>query len=217
MKGITIVFLLMASVLFAGDITENGVDQGSLVRHLTLNAALTNTLRSNDIIEYTNALYHNNGPMSKLSAAGAVVEGVVAAGTNHTIVCVTQEIVVAGVYKSADATAECVAWDAVTTETVVAGKQRYYVLGSNGTAYTVVAGTAVDATSETAVIPAMTAGYAPLATILVKSVRGTATFTPGTTNWDATGVTTTDNTICILPSGAGAVSTPSAALSLSNQ
>ncbi len=156
----------------------------------------------------TNMLYHNNGPMTKVNATtGVIYDGITAGAGTNDLVAVTQEIIVNGAVKFAAATAEVKAFQLASGSTVAAGYSRYYVIGCDGStvtttnsSYTCVVGTSVLST-EVAVVPAMTAGYVPIAMLKV-SCGGSATFTPNTDNFDGAQITTVLTNLEIMNSGA---------------
>lgn len=160
-----------------------------------------------------NALKHNQrymglGPAEAVLSTGAVQEAGTAADGASVWTLVTCEAIIDGVLKYCYATAEILDWQSAAV--LEAGEQCYYLASFDGSdtdpnaSVTVTQGTEYDATTETAVLPAIPSNEAALCAILVKTTDND--FTPSTTNFNATGVTTTFYTFKgSLPSGTSAL------------
>lgn len=207
---ISLVCLLTVST-FADDIllTKTGWDHDGAQYNLNneQNTAINACVTGYDLLR-TGVLYRGNGPAQKLNSSGAVVaSGLVANGTSVWTL-VTHEIIDNSIAKYLYATAEILAWQ--SGDTLEAGEQCYYVaLFPSGTTetdakcVTILQGTEYDATTETALYPAVPSGYIPFCSVLIITTDNA--FVPSTTDFDATGVTSTIQTIeGPIPSGTSA-------------
>ena len=201
---IGIVALAIAIPLYAGyDIQNTALPEPSaLYNHLNNNLTESNLVQ--DVL-----LYHSEGVADKVLSDGTTQQAVTAAGATDDIAYLTSEIVVNGVFKYVNATAEINAYKSLGT--LAAGKRVRILIQHNGSAFSLVEGTEYDATTEAAIIPAVTAGYVPVGYIQI--INTDAAFTYGTTNFNAAGVTTTDEDLYYVFEGTSKMND----LSLSNQ
>jgi len=205
-----ILALAMTIPIFAADITltKNGwgaYDAALYNLNDEQNDAANAAVTGYDLLR-TGVMYHGNGPAEKLTSAGVVVvSGLVADGTSAWTL-VTHEVIDNSIAKYVYATAEILAWQ--SAETLEAGERCYYVaLYPSGTTetdalcLTVLQSAEYDATTETALYPTIPAGYIAISSVHVISTD--TAFVPSTTNWNATGCTSTIQTISgPIPSGA---------------
>ena len=213
MKNFLIVVFMVAFMLTTANavertITKIGASQAAqynldVEQNTAVNAAVTGY----DLLR-TGVMYRGNGPAQKITSTGAVVaSGLVANGTSVWTL-VTHEVIDNSIAKYIYATAEILAWQSAAT--LEAGERCYYVAlypygtaETNAKCITILQGTEYDATTETALYPTITANYIPICSIHV--ITTDAAFVPSTTNFNATGVTSTIQTISgPIPSGASA-------------
>ena len=209
-KYITIglVALAIAIPLYAGyDIQSTALPEPSaLYNRLTSGNTMANEIKADLNLLRTGVMYRGNGPAQKLTSGGAVVaSGLVADGTSVWTL-VTHEVIDNSIAKFVYATAEILAWQ--SGDTLEAGERCYYVaLFPSGTTetdakcITILQSAEYNATTETALYPTIPAGYIPICSIHVISTD--AAFVPSVTNFNATGCTSTIQTIeGPIPSGA---------------
>jgi hypothetical protein len=207
--------LVMLAIMFVGF----GVSEAIAGTNITANGfntqpALFNmTEKMKDMVnELKNVqLYHSNGPVLKVVlASGAEVKSVEAAGAVATVAITSTEVIVNGVKKIIAAQATDT-FTGATIETHYQAKTLvYYDHATTSIIY--LQGTAVDATSETAILPALPALMVPIGSILIKTTS--ADFVPGTTNFNASNVTTTVEDLFYVNSGTSALATD---ISFTNQ
>lgn len=199
MKNFLIVVFMIAFMLTTANavertITKIGTSQAAQYNlDVEQNTAVNASVTGYDLLR-TAVMYHGGGPAEKLTALGVVVEsGLVAAGTSAWTL-VTHEIIDNGVTAWVYKTAEILAWQ--TADTLEAGERCYYTaLYPSGTTetdalcLTILQGTEYDATTETALLPTIPSGYIAVCSVLVISTD--TAFVPSTTNWNATGCTST--------------------------
>ncbi|TRZ51866.1 MAG: hypothetical protein D4S01_03905 [Dehalococcoidia bacterium] len=209
---ILILALVITIPIFADDVTltKNGwraYDAAQYNLNNEQNTAVNAAVTGYDLLR-TGVMYRGNGPAQKITSTGAVVaSGLVANGTSAWTL-VTHEVIDNSIAKYIYATAEILAWQSAAT--LEAGERCYYVAlypygtaETNAKCITILQGTEYDATTETALYPTITANYIPICSIHV--ITTDAAFVPSTTNFNATGVTSTIQTISgPIPSGASA-------------
>jgi len=217
-------FAFLGSAVSAGyNIQSTALPESSaLYNHLNSNVTLSNELK--DVVDNLAEGYENFslGPALKVNTDGTVNEvGTASNGASELVITDTVAVSINGVLKYCYPTAEILAWQ--SGDTLETGEACIYVAVFDGsdtnpnTSVAILQGAEVDVTTETALYPAITANKAPICAILVKSTD--TPFIPSTTQFNATGVTTTFySLIGPVPSGTSSPAAITASdLSLSDQ